>query len=324
MEKQPGARFKDYDELRQAIAPFGSTAPSPAPLGVRFAAGALDMFLIGLVGLAIMLGVSGQVLPFAIVAAPPGRHPQMLGVVAASFTVVLLYYTILEGSGARVSASESSASESLAPIGILPDRSRLLLGPSFMNSCLSSPTGLASASIRRACSASVRWRRYGLSLLFYAILAGLFVTARFRNGFAAVHDLASGTRVIRPPAFQPRPSLPQSAERIPVSETTPMVGPFHVLDTLESGEQGEWLLAYDTRLLRKVWLHRLPTGAPPVPPAQRNLGRAGRLRWIAGTARRRLIGTLTRLLPANRSSASAISGSPGLTSAFGCWTLPRS
>ena len=42
LEKQPGERFKTYDELARALAPFGSAAPTPATLGLRFLAGALD------------------------------------------------------------------------------------------------------------------------------------------------------------------------------------------------------------------------------------------------------------------------------------------
>ena len=46
LEKQPGDRFKNYDELRRALAPYSSAAPTPATLGLRFLAGALDMLLL--------------------------------------------------------------------------------------------------------------------------------------------------------------------------------------------------------------------------------------------------------------------------------------
>ena len=43
LAKQPADRFKSYDDLRQALAPYTSTAPTPATLGLRFLAGMLDM-----------------------------------------------------------------------------------------------------------------------------------------------------------------------------------------------------------------------------------------------------------------------------------------
>ncbi len=52
LAKQPAERFKSYDDLRQALAPYGSTAPTPATLSLRFLAGVLDMFAISLVGTA--------------------------------------------------------------------------------------------------------------------------------------------------------------------------------------------------------------------------------------------------------------------------------
>ena len=40
LAKQPAERFKSYDDLRQALAPYGSAAPTPATLSLRFLAGA--------------------------------------------------------------------------------------------------------------------------------------------------------------------------------------------------------------------------------------------------------------------------------------------
>ena len=52
LEKQPGERFKSYADLAQALAPYSSTAPTPATLGLRFLAGVVDMTLLG--GLAML------------------------------------------------------------------------------------------------------------------------------------------------------------------------------------------------------------------------------------------------------------------------------
>ena len=97
-----------------------------------------------------------------------------------------------------------------------------------------------------------------------------------------MHDLLTRTRVIRKPAYQARPVLPPSLELAPVTDAAAMVGPFHLLERIEKSPIGEWLTGFDSRLLRRVWIHVVPPGTPPVSPVLRNLSRVGRLRWIAG------------------------------------------
>jgi hypothetical protein len=121
-----------------------------------------------------------------------------------------------------------------------------------------------------------------LGLSFYLVLALLFCTARRRNGFAAVHDLATKTRVISRTAIELRPVL-AAAETPPLTiEAQPTAGPYHVLETLETNAGGQWLLGYDLRLLRKVWIRTVPPGTPPIPTRLGSIGRVGRLRWLAG------------------------------------------
>jgi hypothetical protein len=123
--------------------------------------------------------------------------------------------------------------------------------------------------------------QFFLSLTFGLVLVGLFCTARRRNGFAALHDLLTRTRVIARVALPARTGLAMSETPSPAA-TQQMVGPYHVLDTLEESHDGQWLLGYDLKLLRKVWLHIVPPGAPPVSIALRNMSRVGRLRWLTG------------------------------------------
>ena len=69
---------------------------------------------------------------------------------------------------------------------------------------------------------------------FYLVLALLFCTVRRRNGFAAVQDLVTKTRVISRAALQSRPVLGVSEVPPTGVEATPAVGPYHVLETLET------------------------------------------------------------------------------------------
>ncbi len=124
--------------------------------------------------------------------------------------------------------------------------------------------------------------RFLMSSSFYLVLALLFCTARRRNGFAAVHDLATGTRVISRLAVLARPTLATMETTTPSATSGSSIGPYHVLETLANTPDTKWLLAYDLQLLRKVWVRVVPPCTPPLAPPLRNLGRVGRLRWLAG------------------------------------------
>lgn len=114
---------------------------------------------------------------------------------------------------------------------------------------------------------------------FYVILALLFCTVRRRNGYASIIDLLTKTRVVRRNQFLQRPtSVREAIKPVSTSEETPQVGPFHVIETVND----EWSIGYDSRLLRKVWIRQMPAGTAPVGAEVRQMGRAGRLRWLAG------------------------------------------
>ena len=281
MEKTPGDRFKNYDELRQALAPFSSDAPMPAPLGLRFAAGALDMLLVCLAGMTVNILAFGGFMPFTD--ATVLRSPKLAAAIVAAFVTMILYYTLLEGMRG------ASAGKALCRLRVVgPDRN---------------PPGVWKALVRALVVVVLPglpyWvtfgfdpvafieksgdaMRYGVNFIYYAVLALLFCTVRRRNGFAALQDLLTGTRVIRKPAYQARPVWTATETAAPPTEDQPKIGPYHVIETLEKTAAGEWLVGYDTRLLRKAWIHVVAPGTPPVAPALRNLGRVGRLRWITG------------------------------------------
>src|SRR6185369_11155063 len=106
--------------------------------------------------------------------------------------------------------------------------------------------------------------QYLISSSFFVVVALLFCTARRRNGFAAIHDLFTGTRVISRVALQSRPGLAAGETPPLATESNAGIGPYHVLETIEKSANIEWLLGYDLRLLRKVWLRIVTPGTPPV------------------------------------------------------------
>jgi hypothetical protein len=273
LAKQPGERFKDYAELRRALFPYASAAPTPATLGLRFAAGCIDGCL-----LVSLLVLSERVAKHFMAKSVLGAGSDVAEDLFYS-VVWLLYYGVTEGLWGASAAKALLGLRVVGANGQVPGLRRGALRalisevlPSFPGMILS---GLIAMRITSA--EGWLWPRVILGCILSALL---FVTMRRRNGFAAIHDLLTRTRVVEKSAYQARPGLPARAEVEPSTEGSSPIGPYHRLETLGETPEGKWLLAYDTRLLRKLWLRVVPASTPPVPAPLRSLRRVGRLRWL--------------------------------------------
>ena len=280
LEKQPGERFKNYAELGRAITPYGSTAPTPATLGLRFLAGAIDLFVLNTVVMTVMFLTGGN--PFDLLNLISQSSPRMWLIILQTLAGSLLYYGLFEGFwGAAVG-------KAICGLRVVEaDRNAPGLGRALVRALLyvvlpMLPCWLISGVNPKAYFTGSSLTQAVLGTSYYVILALLFCTARRRNGFAAVQDLATGTRVISRVALESRPALAAVDAPPTAIAGRPAIGPYQVLETLEKSAGVEWLLGYDLRLLRKVWIRIVPSGAPPIPAVLRNIGRAGRLRWLAG------------------------------------------
>ena len=281
LERTPGERFKSYDELRQALAPFSSTLPTPAPLGQRFAAGAVDFVLLSLCAMLLVMPGFKRPLNFPELLAHGSWRAA--AVTFGGLVASILYYALLEG---RWGATVGKSLCRLRVVG--PDRNVPRLRWAFLRAFLyvtlpALPAlvffGGASRAVYFSSSSVVQ---YLTQISYYALLALLFCTARRRNGLAAVHDLITRTRVVSLAALEARPVFAATDTPPPQVEAKRRIGPYHVLETLEETGAQQWLLGYDLRLLRKVWLRATNPDTPPVPQSLRNIGRAGRLRWLTG------------------------------------------
>jgi uncharacterized RDD family membrane protein YckC len=280
LEKQPGERFRNYADLTQALAPYSSTAPTPATMSLRFAAGLVDMVILGSLSFAINLSGLGTAMGF--VQQAMNGSPKVLVCVIGWVCATTLYYAFFEG---RWGAAVGKALCGLRVVGLDGNppgvrrawfRALLFVIPPFL------PFGLVLVTIPKVYFGSSPLTQLLLELPTYAIMALLFVTARRHNGFAAVQDLLTGTRVISRATIILRPT-PSANEAPPaLAESAATIGPYHVLQPLADLGGEKWFLAYDLRLLRKVWIRMAVPGTAPVPLQLRNLGRAGRLRWLAG------------------------------------------
>jgi hypothetical protein len=280
LEKQPGERFKNYADLARALAPYGSTAPTPATLGLRFLAGVVDTTI--MCALAMVINLSAFGTPIGFIERAWERPPMLLACVLGWFCVATFYYALCEGWWG---AAAGKALCRLRVVGL--DRNP----PGFARAWLRAavyivpplvPYWASFGTSPKAYLSASQLTQTLLGFSIYVIMALLFVTARRRNGFAAVQDLLTKTRVVSRAALASRPVFPASEAPPPPVASAITIGPYHVLQALTESAGATWLLGYDLRLLRKVWIRATPPGTEPVPAQLRNLGRVGRLRWLTG------------------------------------------
>jgi uncharacterized RDD family membrane protein YckC len=192
LAKKPEDRYAGYDALAAALEPYSSASPTPATLGRRLIAGLIDY-----------MALAALTVPAAIVLIVPWLSNPTWGVtllsMACTQALFLLYYGGTEARWARTPGK--------ALLGLmLVDRAGrpprpavvfartlvfaspgLLLGVLFL--AIWGPTVPALAQEANRINAFT-------SIGQLLILAAVFSTARRRNGYAALHDLATGCRVV--------------------------------------------------------------------------------------------------------------------------------
>jgi hypothetical protein len=269
LAKLPAQRFKTYQELRDALAPFGSATNTPAPLVPRFCAGALDVCVDATMQVFLLLLLLPKSLIFSGTADPKPPYPWLQAIVSVIITV--LYYGVPEGLWG------ASLGKAICNLRVL-DQSRSVpgLARAFLRAALfAAATDLAGNEVFYGSHRQLQW----FGILVFAL--ALFATARKTNGWAGLHDLASKTRVVRRRAREARLANEKTEPTPPQIEGSAQIGPYHVLSRLDETARHELLLGYDTRLLRKVWIYKEPAGAPPGIHRQA-LRRPTRLRWLNG------------------------------------------
>jgi eukaryotic-like serine/threonine-protein kinase len=277
LAKEPAQRFKDYEELRQALLPFGSAEPPAAPLGLRLVAGIIDRILLGLfivAGASILSILSGN----EDLAFHELRSPKLMWEIWP-LVGQALYYALCEGLWGAGIGKYICRLRVVGPNRGLPGLPRAFGRALIYIFTPRLPVWFLSGGMHA--DISVPMQAVGL-LSVYFIHALFFVTARRRNGFASVYDLITGTRVVQHVAKERRSQQTLAEDSTQQASNAPMVGPFHVLESLGRRDSEEILLGYDTRLLRKVWIRKQPPGTAPIPAIQRDLTRKGRLHWLAG------------------------------------------
>jgi hypothetical protein len=275
------ARFPSYAALREALLPFSAAAPAAAPLGLRFVAGTVDEFCAWLPSLLWLVVIGRDTFDAVILE----RTVRSVLIAAGFYAWALFYYALAEGLWG---AALGKALCGLRVVGA--SRGAPGVARAFCRALVFSSPAIfgvvAAVLIHTPASYAALEQSTGLTAYlpaWFLTYVPLWVTLRRRNGFAALQDLLTRTRVVTRPSAQDRPRLSRD---VPAPDAPPAaaqrMGPYEVIRSLGSSQGAELLLALDPALRRCVWIYRLAPGAPSVSARRRDLSRPGRLRWLNG------------------------------------------
>lgn len=265
LEKDPGKRYADCAAARAALVPFSSFGLTLAGIAGRPGAYFLDSGLIGGLFLLIYLAAGRSVAELT-------RNPT-LGSTSLGLLLGIAWFTAFEWKwagtpfklllGLRVMGSDGQRASF---------RSVLVRNVAF---------GIGMSSFDIFTSA------LNVGLLSRAFLQPLGVavvscTMRASNGFAGIHELASGTRVMqgRKPATYRQPEPAVGPRPIAGSPDLGIVderrGPYRLGSRIVSCESGELFQGRDEALGRLVWILDRPARRT----AHWEVNRPGRLRRL--------------------------------------------
>lgn len=283
LAKDRASRFPNYSTLRNALLAFGSAAATPATVGLRFVAGVVDDF-IGFAPTWFYLALLGFD-PISNVV--QSRTASAVAVWLLFHLGYVLYYAIPEWLWGAAIGKAACGLRVAGPDRNPPSFARALTRALIYTAIYPVPMFLLIPFVSAA-EYRDHLLRGDLSLMewfWVPLWLALFVTMRRANGYAAVQDLLTNTRVVQRQAALEREHVPVQTAATAQSRNTTItsIGVYKVLAELSACGDERLLLGYDESLRRNVWIHLVPPGTPAVAARRRDLSRSGRLRWLNGS-----------------------------------------
>ncbi len=272
LAKQRERRYASYAELREALQPYSSQGVTTATLARRLGAIVLDLLLLSL--------------PTSLFAA---RFLQwslaspLLSVVP-KLALLILYFGALEGWWGRTIGKRLFGVRVTTVGGAPASPARAFARAAVFVLLYSVPTITSSVITSAGRSESLHLTGFlsliaGMQVLSVVLLLS---TMRRRNGFACVHDLLTGTRVVL--AEERRAGVDvrdaDEADAVQPTASSARFGAYRATGTLWQRDGESLVLARDDELGRAVWIHayRDTTAVPPV--ERLHARRPGCLPWL--------------------------------------------
>jgi eukaryotic-like serine/threonine-protein kinase len=268
LAKAKEKRFQSYEQLRAALVPLSSHGLAPAGRARRFGAILLDWLLFIPLGMAMGTAAMLQ----------QGRGGSLVLASVVIPALQFVYFTLTErywgGSvgkhalGLRVTGADGGT-PSLGRVAWRTGAFLLLYaGPSVVVQMTGGGNLAASP-----------WLRFAAGIAQLLMVGLLISTMRRRNGYAGLHEIASGTRVVAVLSRERAAPVPRVAPAVTPAPASGVYGPYHTTGTLWRDGRGAVLLAHDAELHRDVWIHEV--GMAAALPVDRLRARGeGSLPWL--------------------------------------------
>lgn len=259
-----------HDAFRLSLAPFGSEAPQPAPLGLRLLAGVVDTFIVSTV-----LSLLWMIPSLAAMTS----ESQILWVNLGTTLATVLAYTLLETRTGTTPGKRLFRLQVLGQGGALPAWRACLLRSSLFGACAGLfnfvPGTWVEAGAEAVSSELLKILFLLVLLVVSNLQLALFLPSLRRKDRAAWHDLVSGLRVTRRRRGITRAALRNAVPKSPAKEGGPSWGSLALGDAISEGVR--W--AHDPLLQRPLLLRRRSAADLAPAEARRFCARPGRLRW---------------------------------------------
>jgi uncharacterized RDD family membrane protein YckC len=276
LAKKPQDRFSGYREFVAALEPFRSGAVSPATLGRRVLASVVDRFVL------YAASSAAGLMAFAWLGLDNLLYLAASWWVVGTLVLSFVYFSISEGwfgaspgkalCGLRV----VDAAGHQAPRARVIARSLVFAAATNVTPSIRFTVMDVEVTGTAVMDPVSQLIESAAPLVLFLIL---FCRARARNGYAGLHELATGTRVVAAAAAREwRPHAPRPAQPAVDAGGATRVGPYVVVGELAPRLR----LGYDDRLQRHVWIRSPAPDESPVDGVRRDLARPARLRWLAG------------------------------------------
>jgi eukaryotic-like serine/threonine-protein kinase len=285
LAKAPAQRPASYTALAEMLRPFSAVGETPASVRLRVLAFVVDMIIVSL-PFSISDAATGDVVINGQSVVPPASPWRWL--------LYALYFFVLEARwgaslGKQLFGLRLSSPGGAGWVKRVARRTIVFHLPWLVVSLLLvsfGPIG-PTRDIRLGENGRLNARQTRdliESVLTLTLIAGLFVTARCSNGWAGLHDLAGGTRVLSRSSarLRARRAVPTSTllDTAPATRG-PRYGPFVAAPDALDGDP-HLVVGFDPVLRRKVWIHVVPPQVRPIDATRRDLSRTGRLHWLTG------------------------------------------
>lgn len=275
LAKEPAGRYADYAALRDVLLPFSSKVPAPASIAIRASAGWIDYLLAFLppyLALMLLVGAEGLfVQPLVDRTLYAWRFYLLL------LGIGFLYFAVVEGIWGAGPGKRLKGLKVIRPNGRPPGFARALVRIGIPILCAEG----VRLPLMLALISEAEWTTMQ-TVLFVLAAVGcgwipvvLALGARGANGYATLWDRASGTRVVVKTRAAIRPTLGGIVQEDNPGLDAEPLGPYRVL---REQVPGQWIVADDPALRRRVWLIRGKSSA--LTPERKSVARPGRLRWL--------------------------------------------